>query len=164
MTFAFVLDSTGNGRMIEYDDTTGQGSRGSGVLRKADPTAFSLSKLSGGYVFGMTGADNTEARMVNVGLHAGLRDHHQRSMRHQRGRQLMPPVPSTGSLSAINAQTGRGVSTVQSTNGTSHQAIYVVSASELVMEQIDSVPTPGSAAGGLGAEAKRPVQQRLAER
>jgi hypothetical protein len=43
-------------------------------------------------------------------------------------------------VSAINAQTGRGVSTTQSTFGTSHDAVYVVSAGELVMEQIDSVP------------------------
>ena len=48
VTFAFVLSSSGNGRIIEYDDTTGQGSRGSGVLRKQDPTAFSLGKLNGG--------------------------------------------------------------------------------------------------------------------
>jgi hypothetical protein len=43
VTFAFVLDASANGRIIEYDDTTGQGSRGSGVLRKANPSAFSLS-------------------------------------------------------------------------------------------------------------------------
>jgi Putative Ig domain len=68
VTFAFVLDASANGRIIEYDDTTGQGSRGSGVLRKQDPTAFSLSRLSGGYSFGMTGADNSGRRMVGVGV------------------------------------------------------------------------------------------------
>ncbi len=53
---------------------------------------------------------------------------------------VMPPAGFAGTLSAINAQTGRGATTVQSSNGPSHQAVYVVSASEFVMEQIDSVP------------------------
>ncbi len=140
MTLAFVLDATGNGRMIEYDDTTGQGSRGSGMLRKADPTAFALSKLSGGYVFGMTGADNTEARMVNVGqftLTGGTISNGACDI-NEGGNYAT--CTFSGTLSGVDAQTGRAISTVQSTNGTSHQAIYVVSAGELVMEQIDSVP------------------------
>ncbi len=58
MTLAFDLDSTGNGRIIEYDDTTGQGSRGAGVLRKATASAFALSALKGGWVLGTTGSDN----------------------------------------------------------------------------------------------------------
>ena len=68
MTFAFVLDSTGNGRIIEYDDTTGQGSRGSGALRKATSSAFSLSALHGGWVLGLTGlrpAGRASLRSVN---------------------------------------------------------------------------------------------------
>ena len=70
VTFAFVLDASANGRIIRYDDTTGQGSRGSGVLRKANSSAFSLSALNGGWVFGMTGADNSGQRYVNVGVNS----------------------------------------------------------------------------------------------
>ena len=55
VTFAFVLDSSANGRIIEYDDTTGQGSRGSGVLRKANSSAFSLNALNGNWVYGIAG-------------------------------------------------------------------------------------------------------------
>jgi hypothetical protein len=140
MTIAFVLNSTGNGRIIEYDDSTGQGSRASGVLRKADPTAFSLSKLNGGYVYGMAGADNFGRHMANVGvftLASGTISNGACEMNNGQ----YETCTFYGSVSAIDPTTGRGVTTVQSNIGTSHQAVYVVSAGELVMEEIDSVPS-----------------------
>ena len=140
VTFAFVLSSSGNGRMIEYDDTTGQGNRGSGVLRKQDPTAFSLARLSGGYVFGMTGADSSALRMVNVGVFTLASGNITNGACDVNDGGSYATCRFAGTLSAINAQTGRGATTVQSSNGPSHQAVYVVSASEFVMEQIDSVP------------------------
>jgi len=42
------------GRVIEFDDSTGTGTRASGILRAQDTTSFS-SGLSGLYVFGMSG-------------------------------------------------------------------------------------------------------------
>jgi Putative Ig domain len=140
VTFAFVLSSSGNGRIIEYDDTTGQGNRGSGVLRKQDPTAFSLSKLSGGYVFGMTGADSSAFRMVDVGVFRLASGNITNGACDINDGGSYFTCTFAGSVTAIDVQTGRGVSTVQSSNGTSHQAIYVVSTGELAMEQIDSVP------------------------
>ena len=140
MTFAFVLSSSGNGTIIEYDDTTGQGGRGAGVLRKQDPTAFSLSKLSGGYVFGMTGADPTPARMVDVGVFALASGSISNGACVVNHGGSFSTCTFAGSLSAINTQTGRGVSTIQSSFGGSHQAVYVVTSGELIMDQIDSVP------------------------
>ena len=139
-TYAFGLDSTGNGRIIEYDDTTGQGSRGSGALRKQDPTAFSLSKLNGGYVFGMAGVDNSAGRFTDVGVLTLSNGNITNGACDINDGGIFQTCTFTGSLPAIGTQTGRAVSTIQSNNGTSHQAIYVVSASEMVMEQIDSVP------------------------
>ncbi len=138
-TFAFVLDSSGSGRIIEYDDTTGSGSRGSGVLRKADSAAFSLSHLSGGYVFGLAGADSGLQRFVNAGVFTLTAGTIGNGACDVNDGGEYSTCTFSGSLAAIDAQTGRGVSTVQSNNGTSHQAIYVVSASELVMHQIDPV-------------------------
>ena len=40
MTLAFVLDSTGNGRVIEYDDMTGQGSGARGCCGRPTPPRF----------------------------------------------------------------------------------------------------------------------------
>jgi Putative Ig domain len=139
VTFAFVLDSSANGRIIEYDDTTGQGSRGSGVLRKADPTAFSLSRLNGGYVFGMTGADNSALRFVDVGVFTLASGNITNGACDVNDGGTFQTCTFSGSVTTINAQTGRGLSTTVGTFGTTHQAVYVVSPGEMVMEQIDSI-------------------------
>jgi hypothetical protein len=137
VTFAFVLNSNGSGRIIEYDDTTGYGSRASGVLRKQDPAAFSLSRLNGGWVYGMTGADGSAAHMANVGqftLAAGNISNGSCDMNDGGDYQTCTFI---GTVSAVDAQTGRAVVTAQSNHGTSHEAVYAVSTSELVMESID---------------------------
>jgi hypothetical protein len=139
VTFAFVLDSTGNGRLIEYDDTTGQGSRGSGALRKAAASAFSLSSLHGGYVFGMAGAISSGTRLVVVGQFALANGGISNGTCDMNQGGSFATCSFSGNLAAINARTGRGEATIQSNNGTSHEAVYVVSAGELVMEQIDPV-------------------------
>ena len=144
VTFAFVLDSTGNGRIIEYDDTTGQGSRGAGVLRKQDPTAFSLSKLNGGWVFGMTGVDDSAARLVNVGVLTLASGNISNGVCDVNTGGWYSTCTFSGTMSAVDAQTGRDETAIQSSNGLSHEAVYVVSTSELVMEQIDSVPATHS--------------------
>jgi hypothetical protein len=141
MTLAFVLDSTGNGRMIEYDDN---GSRGSGVLLAATPSAFSQAALNGGWVFGMTGRINDPSgeRYVNVGQFALVTGN-------------IPNIPSgycyindggsyqtcgfTGTLSSVDPTSGRATVTLQTSTGTSTEAVYVVSATEMVMEEIDPV-------------------------
>jgi len=138
MTLAFDLDSSGNGRIIEYDDTTGQGSRGSGALRKATASAFSLSALSGTWAFGMTGADHA-GRFVNAGVFSvnssgsmtnGECDTNEAGD--------YTTCTFSGTVSAVNSQTGRTTATVQSSNGPAHNAVYVVSSSEMLMTSADS--------------------------
>lgn len=141
MMLAFVLDSTGSGRMIEYDDTTGQGSRGSGVLRKANPSAFSLGGLNGAWVFGMTGAGPSGERFVNVGQFALTTGTISDGSCDTNDGGNYQTCTFTGTLSAMDPQSGRAIVTVQGNNGSSYDAVYVVSASELVMEQIDFVPS-----------------------
>jgi len=144
MTLAFVLDSAGNGRMIEYDDTTGQGSRGSGVLRKANPSAFSVGGLNGGWVFGMSGAGPYGERFVNVGQFALTTGTISDGSCDTNDGGDYETCTFAGMLSAVDPQSGRTTVTIQSNNGTSRDAVYVVSVGELVMEQIDSVQQNGS--------------------
>lgn len=147
MTFAFVLDSSGNGRMIEYDDQTGQGSRGSGLLRKANSNAFYLQTLNGGWAFGMTGADPAAERFVDAGqfdvtggsISSGACDTNDDG--------LYQTSTFTGTLSSVDPLTGRATATFQSASGTSQLAVYVVSNRELVMEEIDPV-RPGDSFSG----------------
>ena len=152
VTFAFVLDASANGRIIRYDDTTGQGSRGSGVLRKANPSAFSLSALNGGWVYGMAGVSPHGARAVNVGqftLTSGNITNGTCDINHGGSYST---CSYTGTVSAVDPQTGRAaVTTTVDGSFNTHSAAYVVSASELVMESIDSVQGTGvdAAAGSV---------------
>lgn len=137
MTFAFVVDSTGNGRIIEYDDATGQGSRGAGVLRKATPSAFSLPALNGKWVVGSTGSD-TKSRDVQVGqftLNSGTISN---GTGYENDGGTFKTSTFTGTVSAVNATTGRADVTIQSSLGTAHEAIYVVSTNEMAIADTDS--------------------------
>ena len=142
-TLAFVLDAAGNGRMIEYDDTTGQGSRGSGVLRKANASAFSIADLTGNWAFGMAGAGPSGERFVNAGQFTTSQGTISGGSCDINDGGEYQTCTFTGTLSAVDPQTGRATATIQSNNGVSHEAIYVVSISELVMEQIDAVQGDG---------------------
>src|ERR1019366_4132998 len=135
VTFAFVLDASANGRIIEYDDTTGQGSRGSGVLRKANSSAFSLSALNGGWVYGATGADNSALRTVCVSeftLTAGNITNG--TVDCSKG-GTYETAPFTGTMSAVDPQSGRVTATIYVGHDTTPQAGYVVSTGEVLMEQ-----------------------------
>jgi len=142
VTFAFVLDSSGNGSIIEYDDTTGQGSRGSGALRKANSSAFSLSALNGSWVYGMTGASPHGARVVNVGQFTLSSGNYSGTCDQNHG-GTYETCTYTGSVSAVDPQTGRAIATTQVESVDTHSAIYVVSTSEWVMESIDPVQQTG---------------------
>ncbi|MFI5118138.1 MAG: hypothetical protein ACHP8B_15710, partial [Terriglobales bacterium] len=146
-TFAFVLDSSANGRIIRYDDTTGQGSRGSGVLRKQDPNAFSLSRFTGPYVYGMTGIDPSGpgglTRAVIVGQFTLSAGNFNGACDINDGGQFST-CTFTGTMSAIDPQTGRTlVQSRDQSGGVSHTAMYVVSASEAVIVAIDPAQSGG---------------------
>ena len=142
-TFAFVLASSGNGRIIEYDDPTGNGSRGSGVLRKATPAAFSLSALNGNWVLGMTGGDRT-GRFVDAGVFTLAAGNLSNGVSDINDTGTYFTGTFFGNLSSIDAQTGRGVATIQTSFGdVRHEATYVVSSTEMILEQIDATPNSG---------------------
>ena len=147
VTLAFVLDSTANGKVIEYDDTTGQGSRGSGVLRKANSSAFGASTLAGNWAFGLSGAGAFGERFVDIGAftaESGIISNGSCDINDGGDYET---CTFTGTLSAVDPQTGRATATIENENGTNNEVIYVVSATELVMEQTDSVSQDGRASG-----------------
>ena len=59
-TFRFSLAGLANGaptegNIIEFDDNTGTGTRGSGIIRAQDASSFSNNKFASGYAFGLSG-------------------------------------------------------------------------------------------------------------
>lgn len=56
------------GRMIEFDDTTGNGTRAEGFLAQQDSASFLTSAIHGDYVFGLAGGDSTGGRYASAGV------------------------------------------------------------------------------------------------
>jgi len=52
---AFSNGAPTEGNIIEFDDKTGEGTRGSGILRAQDASSFSNEKFASGYAFGLSG-------------------------------------------------------------------------------------------------------------
>lgn len=145
LVLAFVLSSTGNGRIIEYDDTTGNGNRGSGLLLKQDTTAFSLSKISGTYVYGFVGADKQANRFANVGeFHADGAGNISSGLGDENDSGDTGSYTFSGTQSAVNSTTGRTTGVFTGTFGTSHLTTYVVNSSQLLMMETDSVQSTGT--------------------
>jgi hypothetical protein len=150
MTLAFVLDSTGNGRLIEYDDKTGQGDRGSGVLRKANASVFSVGGLTGNWTFGLTGAGEFGERFVDVGQFTVATGTISNGACDTNDGGDYQTCTFTGTVSAVDPRTGRATASISNENGINNEVIYVVSLGELVMEQVDPVALE------QGASVRRP--------
>src|SRR5258707_11333570 len=56
------------GRIIEFDDASGSGTRGEGILRRQDPTSFTTNSIQGNYVFGSAGTDPSAGRVADLGV------------------------------------------------------------------------------------------------
>lgn len=141
ITFAFVVQANGNAKVIEFDDLTGRGTRGSGAIKKQDTTAFSAAKIAGDYAYGFSGIDSTGAASAMAGtfqasgatgkLTSGEYDFDDSG-------QVSAAQLFTGSDSVTTV--GRGtLSFVTPSQGTLHFTIYVVSATELFAVETDSV-------------------------
>jgi hypothetical protein len=56
------------GRIIEFDDTTGNGTRAEGFLAQQGAASFATSAIQGNYVFGLAGGDSTGGRYAGAGV------------------------------------------------------------------------------------------------
>ena len=134
MTLAFSLDSTGNGRIIQFQNHEGWTS---GVLRKQDTSAFKLSSLAGTYVWGNPGTDWQDNRQVSAGLSTLDSAGNITGSGDGTGNGNSKSFSFTGTMSNIDANTGR-TTAVLNGSGTSHFAYYVVSANEFLGTSTDN--------------------------
>lgn len=120
------------GRIVEYDDTTGTGTRGSGVLRLQDTTAFLLSKLQPHYVFGADGVDAVGNHFGTAGFFAvnttGTISSGVEDMTGSKG--SVNYTGGTGSIGTVSTTTGRATMSLTFGVYTAHAAIYMVNADE----------------------------------
>ena len=138
-TFALSMLANGNANIIEFDDSTGSGTRNSGVVLKQDITAFSTASITGNYAFGFLGIDSGQNRFGMVGdLHAdgsgilssGVLDSDD---------AISGPFSSVGFTGTYSVATnGRGVATITTLQGTTNYVFYVVDKTQLLTIETDA--------------------------
>lgn len=138
-TFRFAVDTLGKkGRFIEFDST---GVRGSGIIKRQDPTAFDPSAFTGGYVFSLAGMETAGLRIGALGLifPDGSGFISGSSLDVNDGGQVSPTFATFNGLYSVEAN-GRGTMTLAVpgfAGGVFNFAFYVVSANEFLLQSID---------------------------
>lgn len=138
-TFRFTLNLTATGgRFIEFDST---GIRGSGVLEKQDPAAFSLSAFDGAYVLSLAGKDSAGNRIGALGIVDlnGIGSIPGGSMDINDGGMVAPTYGSFSGIYRVDP-TGRGILNLSIpgfAGGSFRFAFYIVSAEKMFLISID---------------------------
>jgi hypothetical protein len=139
ITVAVTLQSTGNGNVMSYDNTIGF--QGSGAFYKQDPTAFSLSKITGHYAMGLSGIDPNGGRLGVAGAFSanGTADWSNGMLDADDTGNIVSQATFNSTNVAL-ASNGRGTVTLNITGqGTLDFAYYVVNASQLLMIGTDAI-------------------------
>ncbi len=146
-TFALSMMINGNANIIEFDDSTGGGTRNSGVLLKQTTSAFTAASITGGYAFGFLGIDSGKNRFGVAGqLQAdGIGTFTSGSL--DSDDAISGPSGNilfvTGSSYTV-ASNGRGTANIKTAQGTAGYAFYIVSSSQLLVIETDTFPSGGN--------------------
>lgn len=159
--FRFVVGGINSGvaskgRIIEFDDISGSGSRGSGVLRLQDPNSFVLSALQGQYAFGVDGWAANGNQFVhlavggefsnNGGVLSGVDDINIDGIL-SLDTAIQGGSPNNNTIGVISATTGRAVAKFDIFDW----AIYVINSSEFFIVGQDTIETTAGRAIATGS-------------
>jgi Putative Ig domain len=125
------------GHIIEFDDNSGTGTRGSGILRLQNSSSFGAG-LQGMYAFQLTG---TNAGSGHFGLTGSLQasggNFNQTSLDFDNAGSIWTNVTGvTGSYSGVDAN-GRGTASFAATGYSLDTVFYIVSANEALFASAD---------------------------
>ncbi len=96
------------GRIIEFDDVSGNETRAEGILKRQDPTSFTTNSIQGNYVFGSVGTDSSTGRIADLGVFNAMTSLVQSGQLDvNRGGALIAPVGIAGGIISVAAN-GRG--------------------------------------------------------
>ncbi len=134
-----ALATAGKGRIIEFDDSTGTGTRGSGIIRKQDATSFAVTKISGNYAFGLTGSDLSGNRFGILGAFTATAGVFTSGSFDADDAGTLTTNASISSQVYTVASNGRGTLAVVVGATTFNYALYMVSSSEILLVGTDSI-------------------------
>jgi hypothetical protein len=143
-TFRVAVNATGTqARFIEFDNS---GTRGAGVIKKQDPSKFTLASLNGDYAFGAAGYSDSGSRTAAAGAFTangsgGINNGGSIDVSDS-GSSSGQITITGGTINTPNGTTGRGTlvvnAVVPSSPGTFTFAYYIVSASKLFVVDMDA--------------------------
>jgi hypothetical protein len=114
--FSFVMRADGkNGDLIEFDDSTGTtGGRGSGSIRRQDPTLFLTSTLASSWAFGVRGEKSDGTRVGSLGAFSldGVSALSGGAVDYSEPNTSFTALAGTGSFTAPDTTHGRGTLTL----------------------------------------------------
>jgi len=154
VTFRFALHAPNGagaftkGRLIEFDDNSGTGTRGSGILRLQDSSSFSTG-LSGMYAFLFTGADSAAGPFAVTGsMQAASGNITNLALDYDDfGTLGTNVIGGTGTYTAADSNTGRGTTSLTATGVTLNAVLYIVSANEVLFATSDPIALTPIASG-----------------
>jgi hypothetical protein len=143
VTFSFALSPSNptKGRIIEFDDSTGSGTRLAGILRWQDTSSFVLTQVQPNYAFGLHGWDSGKNPFAAAGsfsnnngtLSNGFADVN------DGGTIAANLTGISGTISSISNASGRGSMTYTPAGQALDFSIYMVSAAEFVAVGVDPI-------------------------
>jgi len=128
------------GRMSEFDDATGADTRGSGIVRLQDSTAFANSAITGMYAFGLSGWDSSGKRYALAGSASASSGALSSVAADINDAGTVSSTLSGGTGTYNIAAGGRGTGTLAVGPASYSLAVYPVSSSEMILVSTDSVP------------------------
>ncbi len=154
VTFSFALNSSGSGRISEFDSTGGAGPIAAGAMHVQNPNHFSLAALGSNYVFGMDGWYSLTSTMIDRASLAGSFAHKSGAISNGyndvnlAGNYLGEQINATGTLGDVSPTTGRGTGTydinVGGTDLAFEFAYYVIDASDFFLISTDNPSDVGA--------------------
>ncbi|MGB7584225.1 MAG: Ig domain-containing protein [Terriglobales bacterium] len=135
------------GQITEFDDSNGTGTRGSGILRLQNTSAFSAG-LSGMYAFLFTGADASGGRLGIVGsLSASGGAFTNLTLDYDDAGAIGSDLTGgSGAYSSADSN-GRGTASFSIAPYTLHWVFYVVNSTEVIFASTDPNPPSPIASG-----------------
>lgn len=143
--FSVSMMADENAKIIEFDDSSGTGTRDSGVLLLQTPTAFSTTSIVGGYAFGLLGVDAQAGRYGFAGEftadgNGNFTNGSLDSDDATAGALSAQTCTGTYSVPSATPPSGRGTLSISiSGGGTTNYSFYVVNATELLVMETDSI-------------------------
>jgi hypothetical protein len=160
VTFHFAVGGitagiASSGRIIEFDDKTGNGTRNAGIIRQQTMTDFSNSKLQPRYAFGLDGFDTAGGHFALAGSFStgsgGTTITNGFDDANDNGTLFSAQTNGSGTIGAISATSGRAAATYMTPGGvTDHFVVYVVNANEFFEVSADTLTANTPMTSGRG--------------